>query len=482
MPDQTAQIKWPLSSAPGGMPQESAGRLIGCYAEPLQAESGPSQVVWRKSPGLTTFSTTGETGFRGGAMVNNNLYCAFFNKFGIVGPGGTFSEVAALAGANPTTWAHNYASPTNQIACVTENGPWLVSATGAVPWPDTNLPTSANSVSFQDGYFFFTLPDRRVFASAINGTAINALTYTQVQSRNSLTLWRGIPFNGMMWFLTDVSCEVYQNAGSAAVYPAFPYSRLTVIDRGLLGPWAVAGHQEGFGRLLWVADDCGVYQANGLQAQKVSPPDLDRLIRAVTDTTTLMAGCYTFSGHSFWTLSGPGWSWEYNLSTQKWNERWRCHAGLITTRHRCDMSVYGFNKWMMGSAVTGNIVIPDETNYSEEGDPQVFRMESGPVQDFPNRIRVARADFNFDTGTGIPSGTASQQQPQVSISWSDNGGIDWAVPVMRHLGRRNNSRNRVDVLRVGMSGAQGRRWRLQVNDAVYVGLLGGSMSADPRSH
>ena len=31
---------------------------------------------------------------------------------------------------------------------------------------------------------------------------------------------------------------------------------------------------------------------------------------------------------------------------------------------------------------------------------QLFRMESGPVNQFPAQIRIARADFEFDTGVG----------------------------------------------------------------------------------
>jgi hypothetical protein len=54
-----------------------------------------------------------------------------------------------------------------------------------------------------------------------------------------------------------------------------------VLDRGLIAPTAVAGWEEGFGNMLWVADNCGVYRLGaGLQPDKVSSPDLDRLIQA----------------------------------------------------------------------------------------------------------------------------------------------------------------------------------------------------------
>jgi hypothetical protein len=76
-------IPFPLSSAPGGVSgQESAGRLINCYAEPLGKDIGaqkgfvPPVVVWRKSPGLAQFCASTQSGFRGGLLVGSiRLHC-----------------------------------------------------------------------------------------------------------------------------------------------------------------------------------------------------------------------------------------------------------------------------------------------------------------------------------------------------------------------------------------------------------------------
>jgi hypothetical protein len=56
----------------------------------------------------------------------------------------------------------------------------------------------------------------------------------------------------------------------------------------------------------------------------------------------------------------------------------------------------------------------------------------------------------------------------VGISWSDDGGITWSPEFVRKLGRQATPQ-RVTMLRTGMSGVQGRRWRLKVSDPVYVG-------------
>jgi hypothetical protein len=67
----------------GANPQESAGRLINCYAEPLGkdvASGKVPQVVWRKVPGLSLFGTSAKTGFRGAILVDSTLYTAWSGK------------------------------------------------------------------------------------------------------------------------------------------------------------------------------------------------------------------------------------------------------------------------------------------------------------------------------------------------------------------------------------------------------------------
>jgi len=112
----------------------------------------------------------------------------------------------------------------------------------------------------------------------------------------------------------------------------------------------------------------------------------------------------------------------------------------------------------------------------------MFQLESGPVQNFPNRTKVARADFDFVTGVGIATGQDPiATDPSVGISWSDDGGITWSNPYIRKLGRQA-TQHRITVLRSGMTGDMGRRWRLTVSDPIYVAFLGASQNTQLRNH
>jgi hypothetical protein len=479
-------IPFPLSTAPGASAQEAAGRLVNCYAEPL-GETGPAKQAYRRSSGLTQFAVTGHTGYRGALLVKNELYVALADRLIQVDSTGAALDVGALAGTLPVTMARNNLNPTPQVAIVTENGAFISTGGSApAPWPDADLPVP-NSVAFQDGFFFWTIGDGRAFASDLNSSSVNSASFVTIQSRSSDLLLRGVAYKGVMLFFKTSSTEAWNDTANAS--PAFPYSRLQVIDRGLLGTNAISGYQDGFGQLLWVADDGGVYRftdATSFGLQKVSPPDLDRLIAAVPDKSTLLAGCYVSGARSIWYLSSPSWTWEFNINTEKWNERESYQAGNNTTGAfslwRGQGGTFAFGKWILGDLQSGNLGFIDAGNQQEFGQPVRMRLESGEVQNFPHRTRIARADFNWVTGVGVAAGSAGQQAPQASFSWSDDGGTKWSYPVLRSLGAQARAGQRMTVLNAGTSGPRGRRWRMDVSDAVYAGFLNATQSSDPRAY
>lgn len=268
-----------------------------------------------------------------------------------------------------------------------------------------NLP-QVNSVSFQDGYLFFTVANGQVFASVLNSLQVSPLTFVVIQSKSDVQLLRGIPFSGLMLFFTTGGLEVWQDAANPA--PNFPYSRLVTLPYGLIQSNAIAGFETGFDNLLWVAQDFGVYQMQwgSLAPVKVSPPDLDRLIEAeVNAGHTLEAQVNSYGGKKFWSISMPGGTWEFNLSTQRWHERQSLNAaGGLFGRWRATGGHLAFGKWIMGDTQSGNLLFIDDTNFTENGAVQLFRMESGPVQNFPNQLRIARADFRMIMGQGFVMG------------------------------------------------------------------------------
>lgn len=475
-------IPFPLSSSPGASTQEGAGRLINCYAEPLgkdvEAKKGfvPPVVVWRKSPGLSLFGASVQTGFRGQILVGNTLYAAWSGHATRFDNAGVESALTGtLNGTEKVFFAINNKTTPDIVCVAPQTGAFTVTSSAVSNFADTDV-GAPNSVCFMDSYFIFTYGDGTLQASGQNAVSIATTDKTTAQSKPG-GLTRSLPFNGQLVALGPNFGEVYSDTANAT---GFPFTRSYVLQRGLLGPYAIAGHEDGFGSaLIWVADDNSVVQHNGTpNPLKISPPDLDRLIAGVTDKTTLEASVYISQGHPKWVISCPTFTWEFDLGSQKWNER----ASYLQSRWRGVGGCSAFGKWLVGDTQGGRLLYIDQAARLEYQSPLVMQIDSGPVQNFPNRTKVPRADFNFVTGVGVATGLDPiATNPAVGVSWSNDGGITYGNEFMRQLGPQATD-SRIIMLRTGMTGNVGRRWRLKISDPVYGAFLGGTQNMQLRNH
>jgi hypothetical protein len=467
-------IPFPVQSAPGAKPQEAGGRIVNGYVEELGA-SAPGKTVIRRVPGMVNFGTSARTGFRGSTLVNGVLYAAFNGKLEKWGSaGGASVNVGNLNGTkrgffaanNNTTPDKVFVDPDGNIATFTPT-------TVTNSYPDADLP-AVNSVDFLDGYLVFTTGDGRAFATDLNSTNVNSLSFGKAEAKPD-GLVRVIAWGGRLLFFGGQTTEVWTDAGTTP----FPFARNNVIPRGLAGPYCVSGYEDGFSRgPIFVGDDNCVYALQGYTPTKVSTADIEGLIEAVSDKTTLEATAYMSRGHAFWQLSCPAWTWVLDISTSQWAQG----DSYLVTRSRRSGAINAFSKWLSGDTATGNIQQIVTTANDEVGSPLRLRIESGPVTNFPAGETVGRADFYFVTGVGIATGQDPiATDPSVEISWSDDGGITWSNPILRKLGRQSVPQQLISLVScTGRTTWMGRRWRIDISDPVYAGFLFGTQSDDPR--
>lgn len=472
-----AEIILPITTAPGARPGEGAGRLINCYAEKLQ-DGARAPFARRRAPGLKAMAVTAHVGMRGMHYFNGNLFIAQAERLSFVSlVMGAFvvTDVGSLPGTGRVTFARNNKAPVPDILCVTENDVYVIT-TGSPPTSlgDGDLPQPI-SVCFLAGYFIFAIRDGRVFFSGINDTTISALDFGKAENRPGGILG-AFPYGELLLLCGPSFIEVWQNAGNAT---GSPFSRAAIIPRGIASTFAIAGFEDGFSTLVFVSDDNGVYElTGGYTPTKISTPDLDRLIEAVTDKTLLDVTVGVTSGHNWVAVSGPTFSWVYETKTGLWHER----KSYLTDNWRAVCSAAAYGGWVVGDRETGQVWKLAPNTPKEGLEPLVMSVWSQPASGFPNRVAIPRADFDFIAGQGLVAGDEPiETDPVVLISWSDNGGASFGVPVKRSLGAMAKYQNRVTINRCGVAGPYGRVWKIEVSDPVYASLLSGSMDADPRS-
>jgi hypothetical protein len=127
-----APIPFPLQSFPGANPQESAGRLINCFAEPLgdaDNPTGPAKVVYRRCAGLSVHAMTAQANYRGGLIVKNLSYETWTNDAKTIDVNGAIIDLGNLPGTKKVSIARNNATNPDVVAVDLDNGAFILNTT-----------------------------------------------------------------------------------------------------------------------------------------------------------------------------------------------------------------------------------------------------------------------------------------------------------------------------------------------------------------
>lgn len=417
--------------------------------------------------------------FRGGITVGNTIFAGFEGQLYTVNQSGEITLFSTVSGTDFIFFARNNRENNPHIAMVANSGTALLISTTAnavVAYPDVDVGTPTACWGHL-GYIFFGYGNGNIQASDLNDTNLNTLNIARTES-NPDGVINGFSYNGQMYVFGEKTVEVW---GDPVNPTGFPYNRMGFnIVPGLKTAHAVAGWEPEFGHPpIWVGSDNTVRQLNGYTAEKISPPDLDRLIADVVfpDSVTLglEAITYVVGGQAHWQLNGPDWSWVYNVNTKTWYER----RSQYSTRSRFVRGVYAFSKSIVGDTDSDDLWTLDHLSADESGNALTAVMESGPAKAFPNRQRIARADFDFVPGVGVASSTLDYvQHPSALIEVSRDGGRTWPLSWVRSMGAAGETQRRIYVLNAGLSGDEGARWRVSVSDPVHFGFTGSSMETE----
>lgn len=462
-----ADLSFPTSSTPGRLAGEGGGRLVNAFAETLGGRP-----IWRRVAGLSEAFVVGLNGLRGMLDVGGELFVAYPGEVARVTAAGTVTSFAGLPGTDAVFWARNNrtsggAPATDVVACRASGGAYAYNSgvNSMVPYPDADLPATANSASFLGGYFLFTVSDGRIFASGLNTTTVDALSFATAES-SSDALLRGIVWGGLFYAMGAETIEPWLNQGLSP----FPLQRATsVIPVGLLSAAAVAGHESGWGfSPFFVASDYTVRELQGYDTRVVSTLSVQEFI-AASDITTLEASVYTVRGRAFWCLSSNIGTWELNVVSGAWHER----KSAGQARWRGTKSVKLGSRWLVGDTVaTGRILAVDDTVTTEFGDAVTWQVESAPTRAFPARVSVPGAIFDFSPVAGV----------SVKIEWSHDGGIEWDDDGEERNLLNGAAVNPVRQNRLGEASQRGISIRLTSDDAPDFSFMGGSLFGEqPRA-
>jgi hypothetical protein len=498
-------LPFPVSALPGRRPGEGQGDLVNVYARKVG-----DLIRWQRVPGTLRFtpgngtrtylpSTPPRPMFagmpRGQLAIQDTLLSVWGDKVVRTLPDGSESVLTgvSLIGTDPVTMAHNLRAPIPDVVAVAGNSAYFIdlSALTVAAYPDIDISAlPPNSVDYHSGYFVWSRGDGTIFASDLQTTVTNPLSFDKAEAvpDRLLRMYSSAP---VLLACGSESIEVLQDAGTSP----YPFQLVTVLPVGLLGTWAIAGGTKVWDRpLCFVAHDKTVRQLRGSDPVIVSTDDVAQDIEIEARAgraEQLYAQAYTFGESAVWSLSSPSWTWEYNLSTAGWHRRRSYRPGTEAEHEgapwRAVWSVHYKDKWVAQDAMDGALIEITSAAHSEPDvlkprphpganeppylvyqTPLIARCESAPMKAQPANIRMPAIYLDFSVGFDVDG----VEEPSVMLSWSHDGGATWASPVQRHLGGEGEFRTLVTLRSTGRSSHQGMRLRWECADPIPIAFHG----------
>lgn len=365
-------VPLPLLTAPGRLPQAAGGRLINTYPEKLPASAGKPAAYWRV-PGLRPWGTSGGSNYRGALLVGGLIYCVISTtvyNFSVIGGPGTALSGSVLGTAPVTMARNNKANPDIVIVAPGDGAFWINPAAPTVvaAYPDIDV-GQPNAVVFHKSFFIFTYGDGSTRSSDPNSTNINTLNNATAESKPD-TLYRPIPLgNGQLLLCGSNSMEVWGGQNDTG----YPFSYVATIARGVVGINAIAGHDDGFGKgIFLIGDDFKVSTLDGYTPVPISTPDLDLQIEKELDKSVITLSVYVSQGHGVVVVQGPQWCWEYDTTLQTWHER-KSH---LVDYWRGKFPIAAFGTWISGDRKSGNLFVIDGLKNTEGGTNSVQNLSN----------------------------------------------------------------------------------------------------------
>lgn len=471
-----------------GTPVITAKRLTNIYAE-YRPKGEKTQVVGLGFPGLDSFVDLGAMPSRGMIPVEQNdlLYVVNRSTFWQVNnAGATVSRGTIGTSSGAVYMAHNG----TQVMIVDGSLGYIynVNTLVFVQITDVDFPANPTSVTYQDGYFIVGYDSGRFYISAIHdGLTWDALDFATAES-NPDKLQRVFSDHGEALLMGDISCEFWGSSGAAD----FPYAKLQGAD----AEWGLAARDSVVKFDDSVAFLCKnrmgqviVGKVRGHSVEKLSTPDLDKIINAYTVVSDAVGFSYLLGGHPMYQLNFPtaGFSWSYDGLTKFWSVR--KSVGML--KHRCLRGVSYLTSTVVSDADNGLLYKLNGDTTTENGDPIEGEIigEHWDSEQATTTIHRLRLDMEVGTGASTTGtltawdGTGTlwddgttlwdytpPRETQIMLQVSRDDGKTWGNEMWKGAGVLGDYKKIVEWRRLGAS----RRWtmKFRITDPVKRVFMG----------
>lgn len=449
-----AQIPLSSQSYTDAVGENSADELINFYPE---AGQGRFPFVLIGCAGLKLFGTVGNGPHRGSIQMGGIKYVVSGQEFYSVNSSGVGTLLGTVAGSGPVSMAHNG----TQIAIAVPGvDGYIATATTIAPIIDPAFLTPF-TVTFMDGYFVWSIAgDEAIFSALNDGTSYDALDFITAETNPDDLVTVVSDHQELVFFGTD-TIDFYRNTGA-------PFARMggSTAEKGCLARFSV---QKADNSLVWLAPDFTVYRLNGRTPLRISTHAVETAIASYTLPENAESFVYSERGSLFYALKFEEATWVYSFAIDRWFKK----RSKNRDHWRVSAHSFAYDKHLVGDDQNGKIYEIDPDTYTENGD-EITRIADLPYVDKDNLTIFSHSlEVIVAPGKGLTTGQGSD--PQIMMSYSDNGGKTYSTELWRTAGKIGEYDNRAIWNRLGSF--RRRTHRFQVSDPVEWKFLGVLMEA-----
>ncbi len=390
------------------------------------------------TPGLAQVVTSGTDAAdanRGAWVMGGIPYFVNGDTLYSMSSGGTLTSRGTITGSGPVWMCDNGA----QLCILVPGGTgyiYTAATTTLTTISDTDFDASGNpiAVTFVDSYFVFTTDQDKFIISASNdGLTYDALDFGSAESSPDAALVP-VVFKNQLFIVGATTCESFINVGGTA----FPFERSGLfLEQGTTAPLSVVVTPESFTFIGGRKNETSaVWSLQGNSTVKISTLAIDDLLQDLTPTQLedVRGWSYAQGGHYFIGFTLPTTTIVYDLTTQLWHERRSRYTDTdtsiveITYRATCIVAAYG--NIYVGDALDGRIGLMSLNTYTEYTETIFRRFSTQPFQDTMKPFFVPYLELTTESGVG----NLAEEEPQVRMEKSPNGGKTWTYERSRSMG------------------------------------------------
>lgn len=456
----------------------SAQECVNFYPSVVQTNA-EAKVTLFGTPGLIEKATAGTAEFNRGAHVlsdvpyfvnGGNLYRLdrTIDAFGVA----SFTAVkvngaVTITGSKTVSIADNgtqmcIVDPTSSA----KFNAWIyVEGVGLTQVSDADFDGPASAVVFVDGFFLFTKKDgQKFFVSALrDGLTYNALDFASAEVDPD-PIRAPFVLKNQVFIFGSQTVETFQNIGGSG----FPFQRINgqVLQKGILAALSVTEVQ---GAMAWVGSSVNegpaIWISSGAQPKRISTRAIENQLRTFTDQQIEDAIVlkYSQAGSYFvaWTFPGQA-TFVYDTSSQLWHERSsRITVTDVVWRPASIVDAYG--ELIVGDTFSNKIGFLDKETFTEYTEDIIGVFSMPPIDNDGQPYFMDSIELFMESGNALTTGQGSD--PEIRMSFSDNGGRTFSNSISRNIGKIGEFNTRVMWNRLGRVARQ-RIFKFQISEPI----------------